>query len=131
MTISWSILLSWLSTRKGLYVLMLKNHIIFSHIILCFSPSSTFLFKAPVLKSPACSDWSAHTSQTVFPCHLCLFFCFYNHGHAEGSEGIVVTSQPNRNPDSTFKGTVSECWSCAFLCIKVKLSPKCNRGFFL
>lgn len=36
-----------------------------------------------------------------------VFFCFYNHGHAggvaEGSEGIVVTSQPNRNPYSLLK----------------------------
>lgn len=46
---------------------------------------------------------------------------------AEDDDCIVVTSQPYRGPDGSFKGTVSEYGLGAFLCgLSILVFPQCS-----
>ena len=67
-----------------IYFLHIAPLIFIKHLIF------SCLFKVPLPKSPACSDWLALTGvsrfnpHTMFPHKLCLRFCYY--GHSEGAD---------------------------------------------
>lgn len=91
---------------------MFKKHI-FSGTVKCCSAS---------FSAQCCSDWSALTclSRQRSPCfHVSSASVFaiksVLRGVAEGDDCVVVTSQCNVSPDSSFEGTVSKYGLCAFI----------------